>query len=68
MRMNKRFSDARAKGRMPDANILFYDFSVNIPERQNTFHLNILMQGAKELTIKIRGTLMAFTSANVFRA
>ena len=59
--MKKRFSDARAKGRMPDAKILFEDFSLHIPELQYTFHLVIRVQGAKELTMDIRATLMAFT-------
>ena len=59
--MNKRFRDARAKGRMTDAKILFFDFSEHIQELQNTFHLVIRVQGAKELTMEIRGTLMEFT-------
>ena len=37
--MKKRFSDARAKGRMPDAKLLFNDFSLHVPVLQNTFHL-----------------------------
>ena len=52
---------------MPDARLLFYDFSEHIQELQNTFHLVIRVQGAKELPMEIRGTLIAFTYANVFR-
>ena len=52
---------------MPDARMLFYDFSEHIQELQNTFHFVHRVQGTKELTMVIRGTLMAFTYANVFR-
>ena len=48
--------------------MLFYDFSEHVQELQNTFHLVHRVQSAKELTMEIRGTLMAFIYANVFRA
>ena len=51
--MNKRFSEGRAKGRMPDTRMLFYDFREHVPELENTFHLVIRVQGAKELTMEI---------------
>ena len=65
--INKRFSDARGKGRMSDAKMLFYDFSEHIGELENTIYLVIRLQGAKDLTMEIRGILMEFTSGNVFR-
>ena len=52
--MNKRFSDARAKGRMPDAKMLFYDFSEQVLELENTFHLVHRVQGGKELSMEIQ--------------
>ena len=38
-KMNKRLSDARAKGRMPESMMLFFNFPMQVTERQNTFHL-----------------------------
>ena len=63
--MKKRFTEARAKGRMSDAMLLFPDFSEHIQELENTIHLVIRVQHVKELTKEIRGTRMAFTDANL---
>ena len=65
--MNRRFRDERAQGRMPDARMLCADLSQQVPELPDSMHLVSRVTGGPELTMQIRGTLMAFNYANVFR-
>ena len=65
--MKNRFGDVRAKGRMDEAKMLFYNFSVQVAELENTFHLVARVHVGTELMMEIQGTLVAFTYANVFR-
>ena len=52
---------------MPDARMLFYGFSKEVQELENTIHLVHRDEGGKELSMEIQGTLMAIAYANVFR-
>ena len=65
-KMNKSFSDARGKGRMPDARMRLYNFAMHVAELRNTFPLVDRLQGGRESKMEIRGTLMAFNYPNVF--
>ena len=52
---------------MPDARMVCYNFAMHVTELQSTFHPVERVQGGTDLTLEIRGTLVAFNYANVFR-
>ena len=65
--MNKRFSEARAKGQLADARMLLYEVSLHAQELQNTCHLVVRVEGGPDLTKVIQATLVAFNYENIYR-
>ena len=65
--MNNRFADARTKGRMSDAKMLFYNFAVHVTELPNRLHLVRRAEGNTELCLEVQSAMIAFADANVSR-